>query len=265
MMKRTMLIAAVCAFVATPLLAYPSIGDVSRISLETRGAPYYQNNSYDEGGEFRATVITGATNGIAYDNLFLGVGAKFETFCIEDNETVSGGTASYYAVVNTSAVKGGADASHGSVLGGNPLYGTVESENYGDPLDPRTAYLFTQFMNGTLSNYNFNGTVAQRKASAGQLQVAIWFIEQEFTEVAGHSENTQADLWIAEAQNAIDTGAWSGLGQVRVLNLYGSYNSSNGTVSGLAQDILVLAPVPGALLLGLFGLGAAGLKLRKFA
>ena len=55
-----------------------------------------------------------------------------------------------------------------------------------------------------------------------------------------------------------DTWGSSSIGNVRILQ----FCNSDGT--GYKQDQLYLVPVPGAVLLGILGLGAAGLKLRKF-
>ena len=51
---------------------------------------------------------------------------------------------------------------------------------------------------------------------------------------------------------------WADWG-VRVMNLYNDEDHTNH-----AQDRLVRVPVPGAVLLGVPGLAAAGLKLREF-
>jgi len=275
MLRKLILITVISSFIAAPALADPSIGDVSYIKLQTRSWIYETANSYDEGGEFKATVLQNCENGINYDDLSIPVGGSFLTFCLESDELISGSDNYLWAVVNTSAVRGGNQAGDGSYAGGNPLYTgsnptgppNYDSKgqlNYGDPLDPRTAYLFTQFAEGALSNYNFTGTVAQRKDSAKKLTVAIGFIENEFSPL-GKPEDAQAQAWITEAQNAIDNGLWSGIGNVRILNTYSTYNCSTGKVSGLKQDVLVYVPVPGAVLLGMLGLSVAGIKLRKHA
>ena len=62
-----------------------------------------------------------------------------------------------------------------------------------------------------------------------------------------------------------DGGIWfkkwgkDSIGDIRVMNLW-----TNENHTGDAQDLLVRVPVPGAILLGILGLGVAGVKLRKF-
>ena len=258
-MKKAVLAIAIGAFVAAPGLA--DLGDVTKISLQTTTWTYYSGTG---GGEFHAQVIGLPISDVGPIN------TTWEAFCLERNESVGTGTNNYYAVVNTAAVRGGGNAS-GTISGGNPIFGDPQgqpSPNEGDPLDPKTAYLYNQFANGTLSSYDFAGPTAARKADAAALQNVIWKIEEEIT----GSLTGQALAWYDEAVEATTLGqdqriTWRGLGDVRVLNLYTGYNASTDTVSGPAQDQLVnvKAPVPGAVLLGFLGLSAAGLKLRRYA
>jgi hypothetical protein len=244
-MKKIIFITVVCAFVSAPVFA--DLGDVTRISLQTTTWPYYGNTG---GGEFHAQV------------LFMPIAevpSAWETFCMEDFEYVGSGTNNYYGILNTSAVVGSNDAT-GSIDGGNPIYGLPLGQSgadWGDPLDPKTAYLYTKFATGTLTGYDYGGPQVVRQADAAALQSAIWYIEQEFNTIAAG----QATAWYNEAVDAVASGAWSGIGNVRVLNLYTGY--TNNTVSGSAQDILVMVPIPATVLLGLLGLGLGGWKLRK--
>lgn len=119
----------------------------------------------------------------------------------------------------------------------------------GDPLDYRTAWLYTQFRAGTLPGYNYTPNSPARIESANALQQAIWYIEQE-----------QAIVYTPLAQqfvNLANNAGWTDLGQVRVLNL-------RYVTGAPAQDILVLEPVPEPTSMALAGLGiAAILKLRR--
>ncbi len=254
-MKRGLFIFVLCVFAAAPALA--DLGDVTRISLQTTTWTFYGETG---GGEFHATVI-----GLPLDDVGP-VGLTWETFCMERSEHVGGGTNNYYGVLNTAAVQGG---SGGGVLGENPIYGDPDgqpSPNTGDPLDPMTAYLYAQFATGVLSNYDFGGTVVEHKADAAALQNVFWKIEEEITSAL----TGQALAWYNEAVEATTLGAddkitWDGIGNVRLLNLYTGYDANLNKVSGKAQDMLVMvnAPIPGAVLLGLLGLGAAGARLRR--
>jgi len=166
----------------------------------------------------------------------------FETFCIEQNETVAPGV-TYTVTINTSAVNGGAG-------GGNP-----------DPLDARTAWLYYNFRMGTLDDeaaaYSDPFTFDTSDASTKSLKWAIWIIEEEIA--YGNVNDAIAKKLYALA----DDEGWDGteIGPVRVMNLY--------TATGApAQDLLTILPVPEPSLiillgLGLFGVSMTSRKLRK--
>lgn len=118
----------------------------------------------------------------------------------------------------------------------------------GDPLDQRTAYLYTQFRNGSLSGYNYGINGSGDPTSANLLQNAIWYFEQE------NVGNQSSNPFVIAANNAVNNGQWSGLGNVRVLNLY----YENGS---RAQDQLTMVPEPSTL--ALLGSGVAALCFRR--
>ena len=146
-----------------------------------------------------------------------GEGDVFFTFCMESGEYFRSGR-TYYADVSTAAVMGG------------------ESAN--DPLDETTAYIYTKYTNG-----EYDGV------SDLDIQQAIWYLENE----QGGVNNSL----VAEATSAVSSGAWSGIGGVRVLNLWRCYDSQTDTYSGWAQDQLVtvsVIPAPSAITLSSIGL-----------
>lgn len=190
-------------------------------------------------GEFLVTDFTGLNVPALGTDVQVNRGI-FQTFCMEFNELLTPGV-TYNWELNTAAVNGG-------VSGGNP-----------DPLDARTAYLYTQFWHGTLSNYAFDDLgdqTGERGPDAKQLQDAIWYLEGEIGSLASGSK---AANWVAEANQAVNTGAWSGIGNVRILNLY-SFDTSGNRVHN--QDLLVVVPLPPAAMAGFLLLGGLGAARR---
>ena len=199
-----------CLIIASQAMAVPTI--------TVSGGPYQAGS----GGEFTITVTSGGIPGQPN-------GSTFQSFCIETDEYISFGK-TYYVDISTNAIQGGSG-------GPEP-----------DPLDPRTAWLYNQFLNETLTGYDFDDTGIGRKTSAGALQRAIWYIEQE---IAPPAPGTLAASFVTLA----DTSDWYAtgcIGNIRVMNLY--YYDRYGAYRR-GQDQLVRTPAPGAIALA--GIGAA--------
>jgi len=212
----------------------------------------YNSFGSTAGGEFRAVAqadFTGgavASTGSVFEGPVAAAPGLWETFCLERSENITMGT-SYRAYVNVETT-----ASNSNYAGGN-------DGGYTDPLDPRTAYLYHSFITRTLTtSYNY-GTGSSRVSDANALQTAIWFIEQE----SSSSLSGKALQLYNEANAAVNTGTWVGLGDVRVLNLKTESGSH-------AQDQLIMVPQPliniplpsGAAMAGV-GLMLVGTKRRR--
>ena len=236
-MRRLLFVTIVCTF-----LAVPAVADMARVKMT-------QGPGVGNGGAFNAEVISGA---ISYGSVNLGPGARFLTFCIELTEYFSPGS-TYYADSRIAAYGGGAGGGEGSPLR--------------DYLDPKTAALYTKYL----------GLNTLDGDTASKYQLAIWKVEQEIqwdavnnrwlkynSTQAIHGDYQQSKFDDTVIQPLINSvGSPAGIGNVRVMTLWDNYSVTNG-FSGNRQDQLVV-PVPTAVLLGILGLGVAGVKLRKYA
>lgn len=135
-----------------------------------------------------------------------------------------------------------------------------------DPISLSTAWLYDQFLNGTLAGYNYG---VGRTASANALQQAIWYLEGEI----GGSNAGLAGTFIANADAALlglgyanELAAANGAFGVRVLNMYGLTSTGELKARDPKQDLLIRVRVPDSgttlLMMGL-GLAAVGAARRR--
>ena len=178
----------------------------------------------------------GIASFIAFDvstgGVELGDTSSFQTFCLETSALAVDGT--YFVRIDT--------ATDGDVSG--------QSD---DPISPATAYLYTTFRTdpGLLDAYlpgsaSFMGTAEERLRAVGHLQQAIWRLENESGGVAN-------GLFM----HALTSG-WTDIGDVRVMQLWDTYDAGTGMYGGARNDMLFLPtviPSPESAMLGLIGLG----------
>ena len=216
MSKKAVLSLLVCCLLAVAASAGPTY----QVNI-TRVAGYYTGS----GGEFTLSPTAAARlSSPKSSNPIPGNPGPWQTFCMETNEYIMPPYTAYMDI-DTYAV------------GGRDLDLNGDGIKDADSLDPRTAYLYTKFLNKTLIDYDYTpgGT---RSASAGALQNAIWFIENEIGSVSG-----QAQIWVNKATDEVNSGRWLGLGSVRVANLY------TMSIRTEQQSHLIAVPAPGAILL----------------
>jgi len=248
-MRKLIFITIVCAFVAAPAMAdfyggrvyYNRIGGYysgsgGEFTLSTDGGPGLLLNlsAYKEGV---TSYVSGST-------------ASFQTFCVEGTEYIASPMDIMVSTTFVNELSGG--------VAGPGSHAILGSKPFGDNLDPRTAYLYTEFATGTLDGYAYG---AGRSISADALQKAIWYIEGE----SGGVNNSFAALALDAVTLGGTTDEWvsMGIGDVRILNTW--VPGHIGESGYKLQDQLYLVPVPAAVLLGVLGLGVVGWKLRKFA
>jgi hypothetical protein len=231
-------IASITGFASSYALANPT-----QIKL-------YDGYGSTSGGEFKADVTLGTSAAFQAPSVLYGVNTDFVTFCLEKSETFTPG--------NTLYVKGAPNT--GAMNGGNgtaAMYaGDVAGSASFDPISYKTAYLYTQFSAGTLSNYDY-GNATARVADANDLQNAFWYLENESGTPAFNTLTAQTQAWINEAT----TANWTNIGNVRVLNLY-----KDQAFTQISQDQLYMTapvPEPETYAMMLAGLGLIGFIARR--
>lgn len=194
------------------------------------------------GGAFQGVVLSGVDKD-----------STFESFCLEFAEHISYGTTYYVGGVTDHTVnQSGTYAAYSG-----PEVGHTSTQ---DPISWQTAWLFTQFYNTHLSDTVWGAGTQVEKNTA--LQQAIWYFEGEDI-VGSPSLNNLAKNYHDLAIEATTLGqdqliTWSGIGNVRVLNLFG-----DASFTQHAQDQLYMIPEPASYSLMLGALGLMGLLARR--
>ena len=187
-------------------------------------------------------------------------GYSFTSFCLEREEAMffgpgsfggSGGSPSF---THPFEVVGITDRAFAGGI-------NTEDPGPGDPISSRTAYLYQNFVRGTLAGYDYAGP--NRVASADALQNAIWFLEEEIADPFDGIADPATQALITSFLN-LDLGAFTGIGDVRVLNIVYRWDGPGGVAGGNGQDILVVVPLPQTFGLGMAGLlGVVGVTARR--
>jgi hypothetical protein len=195
------------------------------------------------GGAFNGSVVSGASG--SWNN-------SFESFCLEYNENISFGTNYKVGGVTNHTVN--APGAYGTYSGSEPGHTSTK-----DPISASTAWLFTQFYTTHLSNTAIWGNANQTTKNTA-LQQAIWSLEGE----SFGSMSSLATSYKNLANAAVSSNAWSGIGNVRVLNLYSKDNQGNYTRHAQDQLYMVASvPEPETYALLLAGLALVGGVARR--
>lgn len=208
----------------------------------------YQNSySYGVGGEFTAVTSDPSllNNYSSLAKVSNSHGTGFETFCIEYNIEFNPGV-TYNAAINGGAIPGGGGVTPGSGDGVHSGY---------DPISIGTAWLYSQFAGGTLAGYDYLNT-ANRKADAGLLQTAFWYLENEINSISPSNPfyALVMDKYGSVAAAEANSDGQYGVAALNLTDGNGGYHQSQ-----LVQTASVPEPstvVAGALLLLPLGMSA---------
>lgn len=158
----------------------------------------------------------------------------FETFCLETGEGITLGTPYEYTISTDIMFKG---------------QGIV------DPLNAESAFLYDAFLKGNIPDLLGEPGI-DIVDLANAVQLALWIIEEGRPT---HDDN--AFELVQAAEDAVNSGQWSGLGDYRVMNVWDVGHV--GDPAHAKQDVLVLIPSSPTLALATLGLLGAVSRRRK--
>lgn len=185
-----------------------------------------------------ADATVNVSNGSQYD-----ANAEFfMTFCLELNRPLSFGI-EYDAAIDTAAKAGGSGAVNGR-----------------DEISAETAYLYNAFRRGNLvTSFDYFSSAANRAPDGEALQDAIWALEAE---IQVSSLSAKALAFYNEAINAVASGAWTGIGNVRALNL--TTIDAQGNLVDVQDVLTIIIPLPTTAGLAMLGIaGVTGFRRRR--
>jgi hypothetical protein len=262
--KKLVFVLVVSFLAAAPVAAdftveFTSVSPGLRVDVDSTG-----KDGEFQAGQYRMDV-QGAPGEIEQ---IIGAPGIVDAFCIDVWDWAPGGKRDYTLKLLDQAPDPGAGAM-GSVRAG---YLATLLNTYWDQDDWSSD-----------ASRKFNGIVYTANEVAAAVQAAVWEIVDEFNTV---TTGTGIDPSIAPGSWSVTDGGSdlfyiSGNAKVATIanlmlsNVASLPTSSFGNYRAMAswdlpgdcdyQDYVVRVPVPGAVLLGMLGLGVAGLKLRRFA
>ncbi len=273
-MKKIALITVVCAFVAAPVMAAPyGTVLVDEISTSPQTTLTVYSSSFPSGigayvGQYNLTLkdSTVPAGALPYggENRLNG---RVPSFCI-DIWDYSPTTFVKYDVV---ALGGAPDPQAGPMGNEKAGYLATLLDTYWDK-DTWSSNASRTFNIGS-GNQVFTANVA-----AAAVQSAVWEIVDEGNIANGAVDPIPASWDTLSGNFRVSNATVAKIANVMLQNIreqgesdFGNYvalsnhATSETRTAGYYQDYVVRVPLPGAVLLGFLGLGAAGMKLRRFA
>ena len=195
--------------------------------------------SYQDGGEFTAITSQNFLGGYAAAAIN---GNGFETFCVEASVTFNPGVTYSYTLAS--------------------------SDSQGRALTAGAALLYYRFGTGNLFGYDYSG--ANRSSDNGKLQSALWMLQGNQSGGAAFPDGGTGNKFydwavndLGGAANALSAN--NGRFDVQILQLWDAAGKDHQNQLVVNQHVPDAGSTLGMLSLGLIGLSAAGLRVRKSA